>query len=174
MKARQALRSFPIQDVLTFSNALAGLGCITLTLRGEAGAALVMLAFAVIFDSLDGRISRARSADGVFGRELDSLADIVSFGVAPCVLGISTGGGWPLMIAVATYLVAGIYRLARFNSKPFTGFYEGLPITTAGILFPAMFLLKFPSWPLAARVAVFLILAFLMASRITIPKCPFG
>lgn len=171
---RAALKAFPIQDALTLCNALAGLGCIALTIADEASAALVLLAFAVVFDSLDGRISRARSADGVFGRELDSLADIVSFGVAPCVLGLSTGGGWPLALSAGAFLLAGIYRLARFNSKPFMGCYEGLPITTAGIIFPAMFLLKFPAWPLAARVAAFLILAAMMASRVTVPKHPFG
>lgn len=174
MPPRHSLRSFPLQDALTMCNALAGLGSIVLTMRGEPQGAVVLLALAAVFDSLDGKVSRARSADGVFGKELDSLADAVSFAVAPCVLGLSTGRGWHLGLAAAAYLLAGIYRLARFNSTPFTGCYEGLPITAAGVAFPAMYLLGFPAWPPLAKAAAFLILAALMASRIPIPKRPLG
>lgn len=170
MRPRHSLRSFPLQDALTMCNALAGLGCIILTMRGEPQGAVVLLALAAVFDSLDGKVSRAR----IFGKELDSLADAVSFAVAPCVLGLSAGGGWPLGLTAAVYLLAGIYRLARFNSKPFTGCYEGLPITAAGVAFPAMYLLGFPAWPLPAKAAAFLVLAALMASRIPIPKRPLG
>jgi CDP-diacylglycerol--serine O-phosphatidyltransferase len=106
------------------------------------GMALIPLAF--IFDALDGRIARWRKVASTLGRELDSLADVISFGVAPAALGFAAGlnGMWDA--AVLVYFVAcGVSRLARYNitaealaadASGKVKYFEGTPIPSSVIL----------------------------------------
>jgi len=101
--------------------------------------AAMMVLFASVFDMLDGRVARITGRGSEFGIQLDSLADLVSFGIAPAVLlyswGIQSLGVWGLVGAFA-FVLCGAFRLARFNcqaevgEKPATS--EGLTITMAG------------------------------------------
>ena len=101
--------------------------------------AAMMVLFASVFDMLDGRVARITGRGSDFGIQLDSLADMVSFGIAPAVLlyawGIHSLGVWGLVGAFA-FVVCGAFRLARFNCQADTGdkaaFSEGLTITMAG------------------------------------------
>jgi len=99
---------------------------------------------ALIFDVLDGRIARWRHTHSALGRELDSLADVISFGVAPAVLGFTMGmrGGWD-MLCLTYFVVCGVSRLARFNvtaealADSETGkvkYFEGTPIPTSIVI----------------------------------------
>jgi CDP-diacylglycerol--serine O-phosphatidyltransferase len=98
---------------------------------------------AFVFDILDGRIARSRQQHSALGRELDSLADVVSFGVAPAVLGFAGGlrGGWD-WIALIYFVCCGVSRLARFNvtaeqlseSSGKVAYFEGTPIPTSVVL----------------------------------------
>ena len=141
------IRAFVLADVITLINAACGTAAILLAVRyavtGERAsmwAALVLLPVAAVCDFLDGYVARWRHRHSPYGADLDSLADIVSFGVAPAVLGFVLGldGGWDALVLI--YFVAcGISRLARFNvtapamsdeSGKVTHF-EGTPILTS-------------------------------------------
>jgi CDP-diacylglycerol--serine O-phosphatidyltransferase len=105
-------------------------------------AALVPVAF--VFDVFDGRIARWRQQNSALGRELDSLADVISFGVAPAALGFGAGldGGWDALVLV--YFVAcGVSRLARYNitaealaadASGKVKYFEGTPIPSSVLL----------------------------------------
>lgn len=141
------LREFHLADWFTLGNAFCGTGAIFAAMRflqdGVAGdllmgMALIPLAF--VFDALDGRIARWRKVASTLGRELDSLADVISFGVAPAALGYACGlqGGWDW--ALLSYFVGcGVSRLARYNvtAEQLSGtegkvaYFEGTPIPTS-------------------------------------------
>jgi CDP-diacylglycerol--serine O-phosphatidyltransferase len=142
------LRTFALADLVTMVNAASGTGaifcCVRYAMERDPGfilAALVLLPVALVADFADGAVARWRRKHSPIGADLDSLADVVSFGVAPAVLGFTLGldGGWDAAILV--YFVAcGISRLARYNvtseslSDASTGkvkYYEGTPIPTS-------------------------------------------
>lgn len=99
-----------------------------------------LLPVALFFDVMDGRIARLRNEASALGRELDSLADVVSFGVAPAVMGFAVGlrGAWDL-VCLLSFVACGISRLARYNVTAETlsdargkvKYFEGLPIPTS-------------------------------------------
>jgi len=103
-------------------------------------AAAAMAPAAFIFDVLDGRIARWRQTHSALGRELDSLADVISFGVAPAALGYACGlqGGWDWMV-LSYFVGCGVSRLARYNvtAEQLSGdddkvkFFEGTPIPSS-------------------------------------------
>ncbi len=144
------LRSFVLADLITLANAACGAGSIFMCLRylatqshASLWVALALLPAAVVFDFLDGTVARWRKQHSAMGADLDSLSDIVSFGVAPAVLGYTLGmrGGWD--VAILIYFVAcGISRLARYNATADelsndagkVSYYEGTPIPTSLIL----------------------------------------
>ena len=150
------IRSFTPADLLTLANASCGTLSIFACLSYIAGdrsaqiwAAFTLPVAALIFDVLDGYVARtAARRRSILGAELDSLADIVSFGVAPAVLGYTLGlrGFWDAMLL--TYFVCcGISRLARFNvtaemlTNQTTGkvrYFEGTPIPTSIVLVMVM------------------------------------
>jgi CDP-diacylglycerol--serine O-phosphatidyltransferase len=146
------LRSYTPADLLTLANASCGTLSIFACLSYIAGdrsrqiwAAFALPVLALVFDVLDGYVARrAARRQSVLGADLDSLADIVSFGVAPAVLGYTLGlrGFWDVLLL--TYFVCcGISRLARFNvtsvalTDGHTGkvrYFEGTPIPTSVLL----------------------------------------
>jgi CDP-diacylglycerol--serine O-phosphatidyltransferase len=141
----QMLRSFTVADLFTFANASCGTLSLFLCLGYMAEhekrflwAAFVLLPLALVFDIFDGYVARRRRSSAL-GAELDSLADSLSFGVAPAVLGFTLGlrGFWDVVI-LTFFVACGISRLARYNVTHAaladeTGkvrYYEGLPIPT--------------------------------------------
>jgi CDP-diacylglycerol--serine O-phosphatidyltransferase len=141
------LRSYTVADFFTIGNAACGTIAIFLALNyiAENGnryfwIAFVLLCAALAFDVMDGYWARRSRRKSVLGADLDSLADIVSFGVAPAVLGFTLGlrGGWDMLI-LTYFVVCGISRLARFNvtAAALTGasgkvaYFEGTPIPTS-------------------------------------------
>src|SRR6188472_3266252 len=143
------LRSYTPADVLTAGNAACGTTAIFLCLdyvatdeRRFLWIAFVLLPLALVLDVLDGYVARFdRRHQSVLGADLDSLADVISFGVAPAVLGFTLGlrGGWDMTI-LAYFVVCGVSRLARFNvtaadlADSQTGkvkYFEGTPIPTS-------------------------------------------
>lgn len=144
------LREFHLADFFTLANAACGVASIFFAFayidsRAAAHffAAAAMAPAALVFDVLDGRIARWRHEHSSLGRELDSLADIVSFGVAPAALGFAAGlrGGWD-WVALIYFVCCGVSRLARFNvtaEKLAEGgdkvaYFEGTPIPTSVVL----------------------------------------
>ena len=143
------LRSYTAADALTIGNAACGaiaiFLCLDYLVTGERrflGAAFVLLPAALVCDMLDGYVARLNTKrQSLLGADLDSLSDVISFGVAPAVLGFTLGlrGGWDM--AILTYfIVCGVSRLARFNvtaeglADRQTGkvkYFEGTPIPTS-------------------------------------------
>ncbi len=146
-RPRALLRSFAPADFMTLGNAACGTGAILFCLNYlEAGrhdpyllGAFLLLPLALLLDLGDGIVARGRR-HSPFGADLDSLADIVSFGVAPAVLGFTLGmrGGWDALVLCA-FVCCGVSRLARYNvtAGELSGgsgkvrYYEGTPIPTS-------------------------------------------
>jgi CDP-diacylglycerol---serine O-phosphatidyltransferase len=143
------LRSYTPADALTIGNAACGTIAIFLCLdyiaageRRFLWTAFLLLPLALVCDVLDGYVARLnRRRQSVLGADLDSLADVISFGVAPAVLGFTLGlrGGWDMLLLVY-FVVCGVSRLARFNvtasalADSETGkvkYFEGTPIPTS-------------------------------------------
>jgi len=144
------IRQFQLADFLTLGNAACGTGAIFLAMLYAAtgapawffaAAALAPLAFG--FDVADGYVARWRNQHSALGRELDSLADVISFGVAPATLGFAAGlrGGWDALVLVY-FVCCGVSRLARFNvtaeklatAEGKVAYFEGTPIPTSIVL----------------------------------------
>ena len=146
------IRSYTWADFLTIGNASCGTISIFLCLDYLATGtprflwtAFILLPTALVCDILDGYVARLdKKRQSVLGADLDSLADVISFGVAPAVLGFTLGmrGGWDMLI-LAYFVVCGISRLARFNvtASALTDkksgkvkYFEGTPIPTSVII----------------------------------------
>ena len=143
------LRNYRLSDVVTMGNAACGVGAILLAqsamLTGTAWLlwpAMALLPLALVFDALDGRVARKRGGGSAMGRELDSLADVISFGVAPAALAYAVGMRGLFDVGVLMFFVAcGISRLARFNVTADAlsagnpggkvAYFEGTPITSS-------------------------------------------
>ncbi len=144
------LRDLVLADLLTLGNAACGTLAIFMCLKGldhhEPGyiwTAFALIPVSLLLDIFDGAVARWRRKSSYLGADLDSLADIVSFGVAPAVIGYTLGlrGGWDVVVLVL-FVTAGISRLARYNatmdqlsgSDGKVKYYEGLPIPSSVIL----------------------------------------
>lgn len=196
------IRTFVLADVITLCNAFCGTGAILASMsyvsngeRGAALAALLLLPLALICDALDGHVARWRRNSSPLGGDLDSLADIVSFGVAPAALGFALGlrGGWDA-VALCFFVACGISRLARYNvtaeelADETTGkvkYYEGTPIPTSLLLVAVLGAafgmtatgdalwfgaVELGPWTLHPLVAMYVISGSLMISTLRIPK----
>ena len=146
------LRSYTVADALTIGNAICGTIAIFLCLDyiATGSSRLLWIAFcllpaALVCDVLDGYVARAnKNRQSLLGGDLDSLADVISFGVAPAVLGFTLGlrGGWD-MLCLTYFVVCGVSRLARFNVTAATladsqtgkvKYFEGTPIPTSIVI----------------------------------------
>lgn len=195
------IRGFHLADWFTLGNAICGTAAIfsamTFLMTGAVqhvyyAAGLVFLA--LIFDILDGRVARWRQKTSAMGRELDSLADVISFGVAPALIGYACGmqGLWDRVI-LAAFVACGVSRLARYNvtAEQFAqengkvSHFEGTPIPTSFVLVCVLAVAAYfdgigvNMWLGAMRVGgftlhplalMFLVSGSLMISRIRIPK----
>jgi CDP-diacylglycerol--serine O-phosphatidyltransferase len=144
------IRDFHLADFLTLANGVCGTAAVFFAMdhirfrsTGKIYAAGVFVVLALVFDVLDGRVARWRHKASAMGRELDSLADVISFGVAPACLAFAVGmtGLWDALVLL--YFVAcGISRLARYNvtaeaMSEETGkvqYFEGTPIPSSTLL----------------------------------------
>ncbi|MDH4182494.1 MAG: CDP-alcohol phosphatidyltransferase family protein [Betaproteobacteria bacterium] len=144
------IRGFHLADFVTLGNAACGVAAIFCAMAYVGGsgvawffAAAALAPAAFVLDVLDGRIARARHEHSILGRELDSLADVISFGVAPAALGYAAGldGGWD-WIALIYFVCCGVSRLARYNvtaeqlsaGGDKVKYFEGTPIPTSIVL----------------------------------------
>jgi len=144
------IRTFVAADVLTLGNGFCGAGAILALMQHIATqrafwlwTAIVLLPVALFFDFADGRVARWRHRSSFLGADLDSLADVISFGMAPAALGFAIGLRGSLDVVVLLYFVAcGISRLARFNATADAladdsgkvKYFEGTPIPTSVLL----------------------------------------
>lgn len=167
-----------LPSIFTVGNMFCGYACIMFSMQGELVKAAPFIGFAVVLDMFDGRVARMTNTTSAFGLELDSLADIISFGIAPAVLafawGLSDLGrvGWA---AGFVYLTAAAVRLARFNiqsTAPHADkrYFVGLASPpAAGIVAATVYAWPYPLVGLQysiAALALVLIPAGLMVSTI--------
>ena len=195
------IREFHLADWFTLGNAVCGVGALfscmtyleTHDLRHIYFACTLVLA-ALVFDVLDGRIARWRQKSSAMGRELDSLADVISFGVAPAIIAYACGmQGLYDRVVLAFFVACGVSRLARYNvtaevMSEGTGkvkFFEGTPIPTSFVLVLLMAIaasmgavrehlwfgkVAIAGFTLHPLVLIFALSGSLMISRIKIPK----
>lgn len=198
------LREFHLADFFTLGNAACGVGAVFFAMLYMASqapfhffAAAALAPAAFIFDVLDGRIARARHQHSALGRELDSLSDVISFGVAPAALAFAAGmrGGWDAA-ALIFFVCCGVSRLARYNvtaeslsSSSDSGkvsYFEGTPIPTSVLLTGVLALAAWQDrigaslyggvysvgpWELHPMVLLFVLSGSLMISKtLRIPK----
>ena len=144
------IRDFHLADFFTLANAACGMASVFLAMLYMASGsvahflwAAAMAPAAFVFDVFDGRIARWRQQHSALGRELDSLADIISFGVGPATLAFAAGmqGGWDALLLVY-FVCCGVSRLARYNvtaeslsaGADKVAYFEGTPIPTSVFL----------------------------------------
>ena len=173
-----------VSVILTYAELLCAVEGIFLSAEGRPMAAILCLMICGVCDMFDGKIARAtkRSADAcLFGIQIDSLCDLVSFGVLPSAIGYAFGvTGWGKAI-LALYTLMALVRLGYFNvseqkrqqeTTENRHVYEGLPVTTSALILPLLTLLR--KW-LTAKFAklytlVLGIMAVLFISRIRVKK----
>jgi CDP-diacylglycerol--serine O-phosphatidyltransferase len=195
------IREFQLADWFTLANAICGTGALfpmlsyleTTDVKHVYFACGLVFA-ALVFDVLDGRIARWRQKNSVMGRELDSLADIISFGVAPAVIGYGCGmQGLYDRIILTCFVACGVSRLARYNvtadelseGEGKVKYFEGTPIPTSLLLVILLFWaatqgavreslwfghVMLAGFTLHPLVLIFAVSGSLMVSRIRFPK----
>ena len=160
-----------LPNLCTGANLLFGVLAIAAVFNHNFTLGAVFIILAAVLDRLDGLLARRYDAASAFGKELDSLADLVSFGVAPSLMLYATmTEKWPYagLACFAFFILCGAYRLARFNiSTGSKKHFQGLPITAAGaILAVLVVIIHNPAVTLISSVVI----ALAMISAIRIPK----
>ncbi|MBT9176145.1 MAG: hypothetical protein DDT20_00447 [Firmicutes bacterium] len=160
-----------VPSAFTLGNLYLGMLAIYLSQTGEWRLASFVVIVGMFLDGVDGRLARLLDVTSSFGKELDALADIVTFGAAPVALMLSLQpDSYFAHAAGAVFVFAGAIRLARFNSQPIVrlGHFTGLPITAAGGI-AATATLYYQVLPAFVVPLMFLVLALLMVSRVPYP-----
>ncbi|SET15792.1 CDP-diacylglycerol--serine O-phosphatidyltransferase [Natronincola peptidivorans] len=124
-----------IPNMFTFFNLALGILAIVSIINESYAVSALLILLAALMDRFDGQLARKLDVESELGKELDSLCDLISFGVAPAVLIWSfllVDFGVIGIIIMILFAVAGAYRLARYNIMEFEGFYMGIPITMCG------------------------------------------
>ncbi len=161
-----------IPNMITSGNILCGMLALVLVFHGKVNHAAWLVFMAVFFDFMDGKVARSIGGSSAFGVELDSLADVVSFGVAPALIFYSAYlQGWKGVtgaLVAAFFALCGALRLARFNVHHVDGAFQGFPIPAAGLFLASVVM---AGWRLPASLAapVALSMGLLMVSSV-----PFG
>ena len=195
------IREFHLADWFTLGNAICGIGALFSIMSFLQSGAVQHLYFsygilvvALVFDVLDGRIARWRQKSSAMGRELDSLADVISFGVVPAAMGYGCGmHGLYDRIVLGFFVACGVSRLARYNvtaeelseGSGKVKYFEGTPIPTSLLLVVVLAIatwqgalghslwfgmLEIADYQLHPLVLMFALSGSLMISRIRIPK----
>ncbi len=164
-----------LANFLTSLSLLCGFVSILFSLEGHFTLAAWSILVSVVLDGIDGQIARMVASTSEFGKELDSLVDVVAFGIAPSLLGYificQTFHVWATL-ALFVYLLAGVMRLARYNLTPkeeMRNYFYGLPTTVSGGAIASSILLyrKYARIPPSLIFFILvLVLACLMVSRI--------
>lgn len=159
-------------NVLTLLNLSLGGFAIISIIKGQLNLGLLLIFIAALADRFDGMAARKFNIESELGKQLDSMSDIISFGVAPALLiyqGILFEFGAPGSFFTIFYIGCGAFRLARFNISENNGYFTGLPITAAGCIATLSFL-AVPYTPPYVFLFIMMILSFLMISPFKLKK----
>lgn len=160
-----------IPNMLTFSNLACGVLSLIEVINKNYFLASIFIIIAALIDRYDGRIARILNVSNEIGKELDSLADMVSFGVAPAILTLFKFKLSTNIVAttiIMIYVICGCYRLAKYNITTFDGVFSGVPITVCGSILALVSLTNIKS-PIIIIILVS-ILAYLMVSNMRLKK----
>lgn len=174
------MRKSCLPNVFTFANLSCGIFSLLCTLNEKYFLASIFIILAALIDRYDGRVARFFNVSSELGKELDSLADLVSFGVAPSVLiftlyNLSHLGPYGILgyILVIAYPICGAFRLARYNVSSFDGVFTGIPITIAGSIIAVFALITFnrvETITMVLAIIFMIILSYLMVSNLQLKK----
>ncbi len=159
-----------LADIFTFANVSLGLLAMFFASIGNLDIAAVLLLISVLGDVLDGQVSRWTKQANEFGKQIDSLADIISFGVVPVFFSFHLSNEafqWYALVIYAFFVICGMIRLARYNLTKFEGHFIGMPITLNGIFVPLLYYLHVPFW---GYLTYFFIASWLMISNLKVKK----
>lgn len=175
-----------LPNILTFINMSLGIIAILISVNTVKGTnslitASLLIMIAALTDRFDGKVARMLDATSELGKQLDSLSDLISFGVAPVIIAwkISMMNmGIPGYLITLIFPIAGAYRLARYNVTEFNNVFMGMPITIAGAFLTidniyncvAILNNKYTNYHSAVTVILILLLSYFMISRIRIKK----
>jgi CDP-diacylglycerol---serine O-phosphatidyltransferase len=166
-------KTLRLPDYFSLLNLASGMMSIYSSINKNFFFSAIFLIFAVLFDFLDGKVARLTKKSSKLGFDIDSLADMVSFGVSPAVMIMSIFSSWISLTAGIFLTICGLLRLARFNISKKNNGYEGMPITFNGILFPLLYFLAHYNL-IVLNLYIFSIIAilsgFLMVSNIKVKK----
>lgn len=161
--------------IVTFTNLGCGFAGLLLVIEGHANQAVSLIFLAMVLDFVDGALARMAGHGSAFGKELDSLADLVSFGVTPSFLAYQAQVT-PSLLAAAlvslTFVFCGAWRLALFNVAESGRDFRGMPITVAGGILTAIAYLAYlgGDWPWPVMAMCTLALSGLMICRVRFVK----
>lgn len=164
-----------LPNIFTFANLACGVLSLLATFNENYRWACLFIIIAGLIDRYDGRVARFLKVSSDLGKELDSLADLVSFGVAPSILVFNLNNfvhlGLIGYLLVVIFPIAGAYRLARYNSTPFNNVFTGIPITITGTFLALYSLLTINSNSNQfVTITLVLILSYLMVSKLQFKK----
>lgn len=167
-----------LPNILTFINLSFGILSIIEVFNKNFGRGALFIIAAALIDRYDGRIARFFNVSSEIGKELDSLADLISFGVAPAILIFSKytfsyqAFNVIGIISAQAYIICGCYRLAKYNVSEFDGIFIGVPITVAGSIL-ALFSLFVPNNSISIIILANILmvaLAYMMISKFKLKK----
>ncbi|EYE89055.1 CDP-diacylglycerol--serine O-phosphatidyltransferase [Fervidicella metallireducens AeB] len=163
-----------VPNLFTFANLTCGILAIIFTLSKSYTIAGILILLAALIDRYDGRVARKLNVSSPLGKELDSLADLVSFGAAPAIvmwsLSLQNLGVIGYIVTII-FPIAGAYRLARFNVTTFNNVFMGVPITIAGAIMAIdILIVSLNSSHTIVSAVMMLILSYLMVSTLQIKK----
>lgn len=170
----EKIRCF-LPNIFTLGNLSCGIISLLMTYEENYKYACLFIILAALLDRYDGRIARALNVSDDIGKELDSLADLISFGVAPSLLVFNMNNFSSLgiigYISLLIFPLAGAYRLAKYNITDFTGVFTGIPITCAGMslaIYSLFDINKFLN--VGITLIIVLVLSYLMVSKCRFKK----
>lgn len=165
-----------LPNILSALNLSLGLASILLTFNKDYSLAAMMILIAAVIDRYDGRIARFFNVSSELGKELDSLSDLTSFGIAPAILICIKFNFFNFnlldeigLVVVFLYVISGAFRLANYNVNEFEGYFTGVPIPIAGSIVTIFTIFKFNNQNFIA-IILLLLFAYLMVSKIKIKK----
>lgn len=159
-------------NIITITNMSFGGAAIMATLNEYHSYSVLLIFIAAFLDRYDGKVARKFNQESELGKQLDSMADIISFGVAPALLMYEMAlmnAGFTGMMMPVLFIAAGALRLARFNVMDSTGYFVGLPITAAGTLLTFSYFFT-NMLSVTFYLILFPVLALLMVSTFTLKK----
>ena len=161
-----------LANILTLLNLSLGGFAILFVLNDQLNLSLLLIFLAALADRFDGMVARKLNIESELGKQLDSMCDIISFGIAPALLlyeGILIEFGAPGAAFTIIYIACGAFRLARFNISENNGYFTGVPITVAGCIATLSFLAH-PHIDSIFFVFLMIILSILMVSPFKLKK----